>query len=347
MVGRPRRRDLDGVDLALIAALERDGRASNVDLASQAGVSEKTVRLRIARLVEEFGLTFDVRLGRDLPASRMMFMLRASPTRRISVAKSLTGHPAVEQVYLASGAADVVVIAGFSDDSAALHFLVKTIEGHDAVESVQTCHLIDDTDGARASGKGSSPRVDHEVLSVLTVAAAPRQSAGEVLAAICDAAVDGLGADRVVVAYGDPDVMAPAGDFVGSVTWHPTLVTGAQRGVSEEYLARVNQRLGNEVHGVLRRVWESRVHVVVADATTDPLMVGLHDLVREAGYTSLLALPMLYGHSLLATVCLYFDEPAVLAGEYVATAQQIVDFFAISFARSSGLAPTNATTQFR
>ncbi|MFF1555811.1 AsnC family transcriptional regulator [Rhodococcus erythropolis] len=344
MAGRPRRRDLDEVDRALVAALQRDGRASNVDLAAQIGVTEKTVRLRMARLESEHGLVISAHLAGSSGVSRLMCLLRTNPSRRIAVAESLAGLPGVEQVYLASGAADVVVIAGFSDDSAALHFLVTSVEGHDGVESVQSCHLIDGASSTSAPG-GRQPRIDRDVLSALTIAAAPRQSAEAVMAAVCDAAISGLGADRVVLAYGDPEGARPVCDGPTGPSWHAPLIAGAKRGVSEEYLARVSQRLGDEVHGVIRRVWESRVHVVVADATTDPLMAGLHDLVREAGYTALLALPMLYGQSLLATVCLYFDEPTVLSGEYVATAQRIVDFFSVAFARGSGLAPTDGATQ--
>jgi DNA-binding Lrp family transcriptional regulator len=51
-----RRLALDDVDRALVAALGRDGRAPNVELARTLGVSENTARSRIARLVRDHGL---------------------------------------------------------------------------------------------------------------------------------------------------------------------------------------------------------------------------------------------------------------------------------------------------
>ncbi len=74
---------------------------------------------------------------------------------------------------------------------------------------------------------------------------------------------------------------------------------------------------------------------MVADARTDPLMAAAHDLVRAEGYVSLLALPLLYGDSLVATVSMYYDRSVELDKEYVTTAQGVADHFAVAL----GLAP--------
>ncbi len=44
---------LDEIDNQLINLLQRDGRASNIDLARQMGVSEGTIRRRFRNLVKE------------------------------------------------------------------------------------------------------------------------------------------------------------------------------------------------------------------------------------------------------------------------------------------------------
>jgi len=44
---------LDAVDRQIISLLQQDGRTSNVEVASQVGVSEATVRKRLDRLLDE------------------------------------------------------------------------------------------------------------------------------------------------------------------------------------------------------------------------------------------------------------------------------------------------------
>lgn len=333
MAGRPRRRELDEVDRVLLGLLRDDGRVSNVELAARAGVSEKTVRLRLARLESEHGLRYSASLPEPAAASRLVCLLRTSPWKRDEVSAHLAGLPGVEQAYLASGAADVVLIAGFQDDSAALRFLVEAVQPVPGVESVQSCHVIGGVEPT-AGDSLRSPTVDRGVLSDLLLAGGVWQSVDEVLDALCDAAVSGLGADRVLITRGEDE----HGDL-GPVA----LDVVANRGIPDEYLDLMSLRLNDRVHGVLRRVAETRMHVAVQDAAADPLMSGLGDLVRDAGYTSLLALPMPFGDSLLATVCLYFDSPTALSAEYVAAAQQVVDFFSVAYARSIGLAPSGVS----
>ncbi|MET9327237.1 AsnC family transcriptional regulator [Tsukamurella sp. NPDC003166] len=319
------------MDHALLELLRADGRISNVELAARSGVSEKTVRLRLARLESEHGLRYTAVLPEPDAASRLVCLLRTSPWKRDEVSAVLAGLPGVERTYLASGAADIVLLAGFPDDSAALGFLVESVQTVPGVESVQSCHLIGAVTSGRDGDAARSPIVDRGVLSELLLAGGVRQSVGELLGALCDAAAAGLGADRVLICRGEYGRGEPGRSVLEIV---------ANRGVPREYVDEMSARLDGRVHGVLSRVAESRMHVAVHNAAADPLMSGLGDLVRDAGYTSLLALPMLYGDALLAVVCLYFDEPTVLTADYVAAAQQVVDFFSVSYARSLGLAPS-------
>src|SRR5690349_16600630 len=140
--GRTRRSDLDDVDRALVAALKRDGRIPNVELAKLVGVSEKTVRGRIARLVDQFGLTITAALAEPEAPSRMVYLLQTEPGMRFQVAESLAALPETDQVHLITGSADVLISASFVDDATALRFQVQTVESHPGVRSAQSCHLI-------------------------------------------------------------------------------------------------------------------------------------------------------------------------------------------------------------
>jgi DNA-binding Lrp family transcriptional regulator len=326
--GRERRRELDDLDRLLVAALKQDGRTPNVELAKRAGVSEKTVRSRIARLVAEHGLTVTAELAEPSQRSRMVYLVQAEPGRRFHVAEFLAARPEVDRVHVTTGSADVLVAASFPDDAAALRFQVQTVESHPGVRSAESCHLIAEVGGpARASGP-PGPHVDTEALAALMIGTPRHGNFDELTDAICDAVTTGLGADRVLIAT------SPPGGPRRSST------VAKRRGISARYLDALIRRIEDgRTEGVIKRVWETRLHVVLADARTDPLMAAAHDLVREEGYVSLLTLPMLYGDSLVATISMYYDRLTALDEEYIATAQGVADHFAVAVARTIGLAP--------
>jgi len=333
MSGRERRQKMDELDLALVAALQRDGRAPNVELAKLLGVSEKTVRLRISRLITEHGLMVGATLPESTQRSRMVYLLHTEPGRRFQVAESLAARPEVDRVHLTTGSADVLVAASFDDDNAALRFLVQTIENHPGVRSAQSCHVIGEVGGSTPSTGNPDPRVDTEALSALMIGPRRYENLSELTDTICDAAITGLGADRVLVATHNSDGDRP-------------MDIAKKRGLSDGYVNALLQRTDSAVtSGVIKRVWNTRLHVVVADARTDPLLAHLHDLVRMEGYVAMLTLPMLYGDSLVATVSFYFDQPVRLSEEYLATAQGVADNFAVAVARMTGLAPASILSE--
>lgn len=51
--GHGRKRGLDAVDCRMIELLQRDGRVANTEIAKTIGISEATVRARLARLIDE------------------------------------------------------------------------------------------------------------------------------------------------------------------------------------------------------------------------------------------------------------------------------------------------------
>jgi DNA-binding Lrp family transcriptional regulator len=332
VAGRARRRNLDEIDQALLAELRRDGRAPNVELARTVGVSEKTVRVRIARLVAEHGLRVTAELAAPGQQSRMVYLIHTEPGRRFEVAEFLAVQPGVDVVHLTTGSADVLAVASFPDDAAALRFLVSTIESHPGVRSTQSCHLIAEAGGSPVTGAVGGPQVDTEALAAVMIGPPRHANLDELTDAVCDAATTGLGADRVLVATAGAD---------GNRAWG----VAKRRGISDGYLQALNTLIdGGVTDGVIKRVWQTRLHVYVADARTDPLFVAAHDLVRAEGYVTILTLPMLYGDSLVASVSLYYNTPYALDDAYIATAQRVADSFAVPFARMTGRAPATVTT---
>lgn len=332
MAGRIRRSELDEMDHALVAALRQDGRASNVELARQIGTSEKTVRARLARLADEHGLTVSVELDDTRRRSRMVYLLETEPGQRLAVAQSLAERPEVTRVHLVTGSADVLVAAAFPDDAEAVRFHEHTLAGHPGVRATRPCHLIREVGGPERGGPPPGPAVNTEKLAALMLA--PRSPGGfdQLAELICDAVTAGLGADRALITTERPSARhrAPA----------PT----KRRGISQHYLEALSARIRDgRIDGVIKRVWDTRQHVLLADARIDPLMAAARDLVIGEGYVTLLTVPMLYGPSLIATVSMYYDQPMTLSDNYLGTTQTVIDQFAVAMARALGLAPPAPT----
>jgi len=328
VAGRIRRSALDEMDHALVAALRQDGRASNVELARQIGTSEKTVRSRIARLVDEHGLTVSVELDDPGRRSRMVYLLETEPGQRLAVARSLTALPEITRVHLVTGSADVLVAAAFPDDTEALGFHERALAGHPGVRSTRPCHLIREVGGPDRGGAPPDPAIDTERLAALMLTLRSHSGFVALAELICDVVTAGLGADRALVITerpGDPEnPIAPA----------------TTRGISRRYLDGLLARIRDgRAEGVIKRVWDTRQHVLLPDARVDPLMAAARDLVLAEGYVALLTVPMLYGPSLIATVSMYYDQPMTLSDEYLGTAQTVLDQFAVAMARALGVAP--------
>jgi DNA-binding Lrp family transcriptional regulator len=328
VVGRIRRSELDEVDHALVAALRRDGRASNVELAKRVGTSEKTVRARLGRLVDEHGLTVTATLDDPRHRSRMVYLLATEPGQRLTVAQSLAARPEVTRVELVTGSADVLLAASFPDDAEALRFHEHTLAAHPGVRATQPCHLIGEVGGPDRSEALPGPAVDTERLAALLLPLRSHGGFDQLAELICDVVTAGLGADRALITTERPGAQD-----------NPT-ARARSRGISRPYLEALTARIRDgRIEGVIKRVWDTGQHVVLPDARVDPLMSAARDLVLAEGYVTLLTVPMPYGPSLIATVSMYYDRPMTLSDEYLGTAQTVLDQFAVAMARALGLAP--------
>lgn len=145
---------LDAIDRALVAALQRDGRTPNNELARIAGVAPSTCLARVRSLHERGvvrGIHADVdpaALGLSMQA---MIAISLRPDSRAAVADFadlMARKPYVVNVFFVSGSYDYLlhVAAGGSD---ALRDIINDLSGMRAVAGTET-HLIFEHRSGRA-----------------------------------------------------------------------------------------------------------------------------------------------------------------------------------------------------
>lgn len=102
---------IDGLDMKIIRALQRDARKPIVQLAKAVDANEATVRRRINKLlssgiIERFTVVLDYhKLGRVIKA---FIGLRVEPAKLKVIAEHLAKHPDTQVVYRTSGDTDIV-----------------------------------------------------------------------------------------------------------------------------------------------------------------------------------------------------------------------------------------------
>jgi DNA-binding Lrp family transcriptional regulator len=310
----------DDLDRAIVSLLEEDGRLPNLEIARRLRVSESTVRKRIARLMRQTGLRILASLG-DRPHTEMLFLIHTEPGCRVAVAERLAALPNVQQISLTTGSYDIVARAAFRSDADALAFLVQEVEGGEGVRSVQVSHVLKNltpVPGRRAAATLATQPAQRAALDTFVLEAARLADLTAVLELGCDAAIAGLGADRVAIYRINADHQ---------------LEHAASRGLSREYLRAIEERITPRI-GVGIRVVNTRVHVFVEDVLISPLMAGVRDLARREGYRTLLFLPLLYGEELVGLLGLYNDAVRRYSDDEIALAQAFADQLAIAIVRS-------------
>ncbi len=107
--------NLDEMDLRLLAALRRDGRASVSDLALELGVTRATVRGRMERLSSSGEIHgYSVVTRGDLAVSpvRALTMLAIEGPGMDRIRRQLTGRPHVQAIHSTNGKWDLIVELG-------------------------------------------------------------------------------------------------------------------------------------------------------------------------------------------------------------------------------------------
>ena len=317
----------DDLDRSIVRLLEEDGRLPNLEIARRLGVSESTVRKRIARLMRQNGMRITASLdGASASQTDMLFLINTEAGCRVAVAERLASLSEVQYVALTTGGYDVVARAAFRSDADALDFLVRQVEGTEGVRVVQTNHVLKNLKMPASSLPVTAPAAVEPAraaaLDAFVQDAARAPELTTVLELACETARTGLSADRV-------------GIFLLTDRRTNRPVHHASRGLSPEYISAISARITPEI-GVGIRVANRHVHIYLEDAASSPLMEGVHDLVRAEGYRSLLFLPLLYGAELIGTLSLYTDTVRRYSDDEIALAQAFADQLAIAVLRTTG-----------
>jgi DNA-binding Lrp family transcriptional regulator len=155
--------EFDEVDLTLLRALLRDGRASNVALARQAGIAESTCIGRVRSLQQRGFVTGfqavvePTRVG--LPIQAMVAVRLAGHDREKvdAFADQVSALPGVVAAYNVSGSNDflVHVLAGSPD--ALREFVLDELSGRAGVVNVETSLIFRTSTGSDPLGSLGAP----------------------------------------------------------------------------------------------------------------------------------------------------------------------------------------------
>jgi Lrp/AsnC family transcriptional regulator, regulator for asnA, asnC and gidA len=135
---------VDDIDREIIRLLQRDGRSSNTEIGRALGLTETTIRKRIARLVNEalvsivavptpdaVGMTTSAIIGISVQLQHIR-----------SVSDQLVAQPEVRYVGVSTGRYDLIVEAFFSDHEHLLDFVSTRLGAMPGVTAVETSLIL-------------------------------------------------------------------------------------------------------------------------------------------------------------------------------------------------------------
>lgn len=132
------------VDIALIAALAEDGRATYTDLARRAGTTALTARRRLEALVEGQVLRLATELDLALLGAQTeaLLWIAVRPGALQQTAQTLSTHPHVRFCAATTGPANLVTAVAAADLDALYTFLTDTVGPLDGVTAIDTTPLL-------------------------------------------------------------------------------------------------------------------------------------------------------------------------------------------------------------
>lgn len=136
---------LDDLDRQLIAALQRDGRASFKDLSEQLGVPASSVRYRVQRLEDSgvlqiVGIANPLSIGFDRLA---MVGIQCEPGTARDVCAALAELPETSYVVLTTGTFDVIVEVVCRDIAHYTDFMFEHLQRVHGVRSTETFFVLE------------------------------------------------------------------------------------------------------------------------------------------------------------------------------------------------------------
>jgi Lrp/AsnC family transcriptional regulator for asnA, asnC and gidA len=134
----------DAIDLAVIQALQENGRVPNAHIARMVGVSEPTIRKRIDRLMAEGTLKVVAVLDprRSGYQTNVLIGVRVQPGRMREVGRKLAELPDVVWLGYVTGRYDILAEFRLPNDGVLLDFLQGTMTELDGILSTETYHVL-------------------------------------------------------------------------------------------------------------------------------------------------------------------------------------------------------------
>ncbi len=126
---------IDNIDRQILQILQRDGRTPYTEIANQLGLSEGTIRSRIARLLQEGVFEFIIqvnpeKLGLGVQAS---IGLTTKLGKQQHVAEELCKFPEVRFVGAFSGKHDLIIQVVFHDNEELITFVNQRLSQIDGI----------------------------------------------------------------------------------------------------------------------------------------------------------------------------------------------------------------------
>lgn len=144
VIGTLHYENLDKTDLAIIDALQSDGRVAFAQIADQLGVSPGMIRQRYSRLVDEgflkvVAITNPIRMGYKTMA---MIGIRVEGSKLLDVAAKISKLDQVIYLVISSGRFDIFAEVVCRDHEDLLRFITEKLSTIDGVrESESFLHL--------------------------------------------------------------------------------------------------------------------------------------------------------------------------------------------------------------
>jgi DNA-binding Lrp family transcriptional regulator len=135
---------LTAADDALMAALQRDGRAGLAELATATGWSAATVARRLADLQAGGTVFFDLEIAPEPlgVTTQALLWMAVAPAQLDRVARTLATHPELALVAATTGPANLVAQALCPDAAALHHYLTHRLGALDAIRTLETAPVL-------------------------------------------------------------------------------------------------------------------------------------------------------------------------------------------------------------
>lgn len=131
---------IDEIDRKIIEALQIDGRRPFTKLAAELGISEASVRQRVANLINTqvmqiVAVTNPVKLGYDLAG---MIGIRVTGARLIEIAEEISAFDEVIYLIICAGSFDILAEVVCQDNNHLLRFLTEKLYKVEGVQQTET-----------------------------------------------------------------------------------------------------------------------------------------------------------------------------------------------------------------